>query len=216
MNTVNFGNYNSYLDFNLFLNSKEIEAPTIKNKSIELEAGDGELDYTEYFGGVKYNNRKLSFEFSTKEPQNNFLKIFSNLQNLLHGKKMKIVLDDDTDFYYYGRVSLNKYKSNGRIGKIAIEVDCEPYKYKKSVTLLSDILSVQKSILCANLRKAVVPKIIVSGACSIVFGNYTLVVDEASTIKDDNIVFVEGQNVIKVTPTSGSINVTIEYQERGL
>lgn len=215
MKSIYFDDYNSYSDFHLLLNSKEIEAPLVKNIDVELEGGDGKIDFTEYFGDVHYENRKLSFEFSTIEPQEDFMTIFSMLQNTLHGRRMKIVLDDDKDFYYYGRVEVDKWKSNKRIGKITINVDCEPYKYKKSVTIISDVVNIKKSILCVNLRKNVIPRITLSGKATVKFGNYSSSMNAGSN-RDTNIVFVKGQNVLTITPVSSPINVSIEYQERGL
>ncbi len=63
---------------------------------------------SESFGEIKYNNRQVSFEFSTIVDQSEFLNLFSEIQNALHGKKMKIILDDDAEFYYFGRVTVNE------------------------------------------------------------------------------------------------------------
>ena len=51
MNTVTFGEYNSYADLNLILSSKTIGSPSVKTSTIDLPGSDGELDFTEYFGG---------------------------------------------------------------------------------------------------------------------------------------------------------------------
>lgn len=36
----------------------------------------------------------------------------SNLSNYLHGKKMRIVMDADKTFYYWGRCTINKFKTD--------------------------------------------------------------------------------------------------------
>lgn len=215
MNNVNFDELNSYDNFGLILTQKTITAPSPKTTVVDIPGGDGSIDFTEYFGDINYNNRKLTFEFSTIVPKRDFLELFSKIQNTLHGKKMKVTLDDDPEYYYYGRITVDEWKSNKRIGKLTIEVDAEPYKYRKSVTTISDVISATKNIVCVNLRKSVVPKITVSAETTIKFGNYQIVVLSGS-ITDDNIVFKQGQNILTVTPVTGSISIVIEYQERGL
>lgn len=214
MNTIYFNELNSYEDLDLILTKKTIKAPSPKIITIDIPDGDGVLDYTEYFGEVKYNNGKITCEFSTKVPINEFQELFSKVKNKLHGKKMKVTLSEDTDYYYIGRITVDEFKSNKSIGELTVEIDTEPYKYKNAITIISDVVTSAKSIVCSNLKKSVVPTITLDGEANIVFGNYSTT--RNGTFKDDNILFLEGQNIIVVTPTSGTINITIEYQERGL
>ena len=130
MKGVTFGNLHSYRDLNLILAEKIISTPSPKTELIEIPGSDGVLDFTEFFDGVKYNNRKLSFEFSTLVQPSEFMTLFSTVQNALHGQKMMIYLDDDPDWYYIGRVNVSEWKSDKLHGKLTVECDCEPYKYK--------------------------------------------------------------------------------------
>lgn len=134
MNGVKFGDYHSYDDFSLILTSKTIGTPSPKTETIDIPGGDGVLDLTEFFGEVKYNNRPLSFEFSTKVPQAEFMDLFSRVQNALHGQKMNIILDDDSEWHYTGRITVSEWKAEKRIGKLTIDCDCEPYKTKPEKT----------------------------------------------------------------------------------
>lgn len=127
---ITFGNYHSYRDFGLILSEKTIGAPTPKTELIDIPGGDGVLDLTEFFGEVKYNNRTLTFEFSTKVPQAEFMPLFSRVQNALHGQKMHITLDEDPEWYYIGRLSVSEWKAEKRIGKLTVTADCEPFKYR--------------------------------------------------------------------------------------
>lgn len=130
MNGITFGGFHSYRDFSLILAQKTIGTPSPKTETIDIPGGDGVLDFTEFFGEVKYNNRQLSFDFSTLVRQEQFMTLFSTVQNALHGQKMKIVLDDDPECYYIGRITVNEWKADQNIGKLTIDCDCEPYKYK--------------------------------------------------------------------------------------
>lgn len=135
MKGVKFGGLHSCDEWGLILSEKELKSPDTKTYTVELEGGNGVLDFTEFFGAVKYENRKLTFKFI--KPQivpDGFLTLYSLVQDTLHGKKMQVILDDDPAYFYYGRVSVNEWKSNKGIGEIVIEVDAEPYKYKKDLT----------------------------------------------------------------------------------
>ena len=77
MNQIKFGTYKSYDDLYLICTKKTIGSPTVKESTVEVEGGDGVLDYTEYFGDVKYNNRQLKFEFESLVPQSQFPELYS-------------------------------------------------------------------------------------------------------------------------------------------
>ena len=131
MKGVKFGGLHSYDEWGLILTEKELKSPDIKTYTVELEGSNGVLDFTDFFGAVKYENRQLTFSFIKPNiTPDGFLELYSLVQNALHGKKMQVILDDDPAYFYYGRVSINDWKSNKGIGEIVIEVDAEPYKYK--------------------------------------------------------------------------------------
>ena len=130
MKGVTFGNLHSYRDLHLILAEKIIGTPSPKTELIDIPGSDGVLDFTEFFDGIKYNNRKLSFEFSTLVPQSEFMTLFSTVQNALHGQKMMIYLDDDPEWYYIGRINVSEWKSDKLHGKLTVDCDCEPYKYR--------------------------------------------------------------------------------------
>lgn len=212
MRGVKFNNFHSWDDFSLILSSKEIESPSAKTETIDLPGADGVLDVSEYFGEIKYNNRKITFEFSTIVPQSEFLTLFSDVQNALHGQKMNIVLDDDPDFYYVGRISIDKWKADKNIGQITVECDCEPYKYKKAKTILVATITDSETLICKNLKKSVIPIITLTADAQIICdtGIYNL---SAGTYTSAEFLFKAGANVLTV---NGNTTITIEYQEGGL
>ena len=150
MKGIMFGSYHSYRDFQLILGSKTIGTPSPKTETIDIPGGDGVLDLTDFFGETKYGNRKLSFEFSSMVIPSEFMSLFSRVQNALHGKKMTITLDDDSDWYYIGRISVSEWKADRNIGKLTIDCDCEPYKYKMQETVILQNLSGKNLFDCAN------------------------------------------------------------------
>ena len=215
MNAVIFNDLHSYNDFRLILTSKVIGKAEPKTEKIEVPCADGELDYTEYFGEVKYKNRSLSFEFSTIVSPKDFLALYSRLQNLLNGRKMKITLTDDAEYYYVGRVTVNEWASNKRIGKIVIDVDAEPYKLKQAKTVIHRTITESTVISCYNLRKRVIPEITASAEVFVELGRYSAASNEIIYGYED-IVFNAGENFLRVTPVVGVADITITYQEGSL
>lgn len=141
MKGITFGSYHSYKDLHLILKSKTIGSPAVKERKIEIEGADSDLDFTDFFGGVaKYENVRHRFDFSTIVPPGEFPSLFSEIKNKLHGKKMRIALDGDPLFYYMGRLHVSGFTNEKNIGFVSIEADCEPYKYAVANTVFSAAL----------------------------------------------------------------------------
>lgn len=210
MKGVSFDSLHSFREWGLILSEKEIGSPAIKESKVYIEGADGELDYTEAFCGVKFGNRTLKFEFqkanvSAKE----FLNLLSDIHDALYGRKMTVSLDDDSDWYYQGRCRVADFSHNGRIAKVLIEVDAEPYKLKKTATKQTEAVTDSADIVLTNSRKPVVPTITTDAAMQFVFMGNTFAAS-AGTFRIPEIQLEEGQNAVTVT---GSGTVTFEYRE---
>ena len=150
MKGITFGSLHSYRDLNLILSRKEMGSPVIKEKKIEIEGADSVLDLTDFFGEAKYDNVTHKFDFSTMVAASEFLSLFSTIKNALHGKKMRIILDDDPLFFYMGRLHVSKFTNEKNIGIISIEADCEPFKYKLNKTAILHSFSGKNLFNCIN------------------------------------------------------------------
>lgn len=210
MNGILFDNIHSYEDLDLYLSAKTIGSPAVKKKQIDIPGANGVSDFTEWFGAVYYGNRTLSFDFTTAVPRRNFPVVFSRVLNTLHGKKMRIVLWDDPNFYYVGRLDVDKFKADKVLGKIVVTADCEPYKYKLNPTVVKTTVSGSKTVKYANLSKRVSPKISTTGSVNITFKGSSYSLASGVDVVIPNIVFEEGENVLTFTGTS---TVTVTYQE---
>lgn len=215
MNGITFGNYHSYDDLHLILASKEIGAPTVKTMKIDVAGADGSLDLTDYFGEPKYGNVIHKFQFSTIGSQSEFPATFSAVKNALHGKKMRVILDDDSHFFYVGRLDVSSFTSSKGIGKINIEADCEPYKYKAAKTVVSRAVNGTETIVLTNSRKRAVPEVVIEAESSLNIGyqvgNVWDLGSGSYTLPE--LELVEGENAVTVTGTG---NITFTWQEAGL
>ena len=215
MQGIRFGNYHSFNDLRLILATKTIGTPSPKTETIDIPGGDGVLDLTEFFGETKYNNRTLTFEFSTMVPKSEFMTVFSAVQNALHGKRMAITLDEDPDWYYTGRISVSEWKAEKNIGKLTIDCDCEPYKKQTSPTVITRAIAGTETIILPNSRKRTVPEVVISSGTglNIAFGlgnvwdlgsgSYTL--PELELVEGDNPVTVTGTGTITFTYQQGKL-----------
>ena len=170
---------------------------------------------TDFFGGAKFENVTHKFQFSTIVPQAQFLSLFSRVKNALHGKKMRIILDDDPLFYYLGRVHTMGFTNDKNVGTVTIECDCEPFKYKLQPTSVSVTVNGTQAVTLTNGRKRAVPEVKIQTASSlnIVYqgsniwdlgsGSYTL----------PELELVEGENTVTVTGTG---TITFTWQEGDL
>jgi phage-related protein len=214
MKGITFGNIHSYRDLRLILESKEMGSPAVKVRKVDVEGADGALDYTDFFGEAKYENATHKFTFSTIVPQEEFLSQFSQVKNALHGRKVRIILDDDPTFFYLGRLSVSPFTSSKAVGKLTVEADCEPYKMKISPTVITKTISGSLTFNLPNSRKRVVPevKIAAESGLNIVYqvGNVWDLSSGTYTLPE--LELVEGNNTVTVTGT-GTISFTWQEGE---
>lgn len=211
MKGVTFGEKHSYSDFSLLLAKAELGAPETKIKKIEIEGADGALDLTDFFG-AKYENVAHRFDFVSIVPPSSFATMFSTIKNHLHGKKMRIVLDDDPSFYYFGRLSVSSFTSDRGIGHITVEADCDPYKYKLAKTTVTKAISGTEIVILTNARKHAVPKVTIQtdNSINIVFGVSNVWDLGIGSFTLPELELHEGDNAVTVTGTG---TITFEWQE---
>lgn len=213
MNGIIFGDYHSYNDLQLILSQKIIGTPLPKTETIEIPGGDGVLDLTEFHGETKFNNRTLTFEFSTIVPQSQFMELFSRVQDALHGKKMQIILEEDSEWYYVGRITVSEWKAEKSIGKLTIDCDCEPYKTNVTDTVVTtEVNGTEKTVILTNSKKIVVPTIDIIGEVNLTFNtNYYALTDGRYDLPA--VQLVNGDNAITL---NGTGTATFTYRKRGL
>lgn len=212
MKGVTFGSLHSYNDLGLILSSKEIGAPSVKVKKLDIEGADGSIDYTDFFGGPKYGEVNHKFTFTALVPRKDAMAHFAQVKNALHGQKMRIVLDDAPDYYYIGRLTVSSYTDERGIGKLTIDAVCAPWQYKAEKTVITRAIDGAETILLTNAKRRAVPLVTVAAESSlhIVYqttnvwdlgsGNYTL----------PDLELAEGENAVEVT---GAGTITFAWQE---
>ncbi len=121
----------TWRDWGLNLVSIYIPMPDPKNQIRDIPGGDGNIDLTEINGRPAYNDREgveLAFDLMDEDYKVWFMK-YSEFAKEIHGKKVKMVLDDELDHYYMVRLNLDGQKTNSVYGEITLSGTAEPFKY---------------------------------------------------------------------------------------
>lgn len=128
--------YNTWDKWHLIPSSRPvIVQPTAAYKYIDIPGRDGQLDTTDYLiGRPTYSNRTGSFEFIVQNGFGPWYERRTELAAFFNGKKMKVFLEDEPDYYYVGRFMFKDWKSEKDFSKVTIEYTVEPYRYYKTGT----------------------------------------------------------------------------------
>lgn len=197
-------------DYGMWLSETDIGVPAPKTNYIDIVGGDGSLDFTEAFGKVNYSNRQMTFKFSKdfySAKERDDFKGF--IINELDGLDATIVLEQDPDFEYRGRISLSFSRSKNVL-KIDMKVNANPYKLKRNKTVIS--VDGDGVVSLTNLKKHCVPTITTTAETKIIHNGIEINLSAGRAIVPEFELF-EGSNVFEVFSTG---ETTFEYQEGAL
>lgn len=218
---------NTYADFRLLIQELTIPKAEIKEEIEEIPGSSDILDYTETLAGdVNYNRRTIPIELKGIKNRKEYLNIHSKFQNLIHGKKVKMIFSQEPNFYWIGRVSVGDVNPLDFVRTISLEVTVDPYKYDLQSSAddwLWDPFSFENGIIneCKDLavsgtldvtiygrRKHVIPKIICDSEMTVTFNNTTYNLSSGTNEVLD-IEIIEGENVLTFV---GNGTVSIDYR----
>lgn len=104
--------------------------PPVKETYIDVPGADGALDYTEALTGTpRYGRRTGNWDFILENGWVEPLQFQSELLKYLHGKKHEIILTDQPDYFYTGRLTLDMNIGAKDFNSVRIKYNLEPYKY---------------------------------------------------------------------------------------
>ena len=128
-----FGEKHTYRDWGLLLKSRpEISPPTPKIKLIQVPGSSRVIDLTESLSGeVTYETRQIKAEFFTMDDRDRWPILYSNILTYMHGKSIRIIMDDDPNYFYTGRVTVGELMPDKRTATLTITAEVEPYKRER-------------------------------------------------------------------------------------
>lgn len=226
--SITLGTKNTWDDWHLIPTSRPVvNPPSVKTNMVEIPGGDGILDLTTALAGrTLYRNRTGSWEFYAENGFRDWATHFSNIMAYLHGQSMRVILEDDPNYYYEGRLAVNAWKSNKERSSIVIDYDLYPYKKEidginenwlwDTFNFETDVIRYYKDLPVKGSLKVVliggmmpsVPTIIVSNTgFSVGFLGKTYKLAKGINVIDE-IVMQNGENILTFT---GNGTLTIEY-----
>ena len=134
------GGKNTWDDWHLIPSSRPTVAqagPSVNYTEIPGRK-DGPINTSTYLtGAIIYGQRSGSFEFIVDNDHEYWETLRMRMAEYLHGKTMKMCLEDDPDYYYEGRFSLSAWTSESWNSKVTINYVVKPYKYSNKNSLKS-------------------------------------------------------------------------------
>ncbi len=131
-NAATLNGKHTFYDYGLYVTNNPVAPPEPKAQYIQIPGRNGDIDLTELLSGYTiYNNRIITLVLGGKKNPNHWNSFMSGFLNEIHGKKVKIVFDDDKDYYYIGRAVVKPdYARGNEIATFTVEINAEPYKYQ--------------------------------------------------------------------------------------
>lgn len=210
---ITFDDIHTFEDLNLILSvCPDMPPAKAKTNYIDIPGADGSIDLTEVHGEVKFSDRENKYTFTMMpNDSSTWEEKMTEVSGLLNGKRCKVILDKDEDYYWDARVSVDDFSSDKTLHQIVIAVKAFPYKYKQFVTKRTfGLTGTPTTVNLSNGRKSVCPVIECTNDNTIVtFGAATV---NLSAGKHEILDFQLKQGSNNVT-VSGSGTVTFTYQE---
>lgn len=129
--SITFGDKNTWDDWRLVPSSRPLfNPPAQKVKTLDIPGGDGVIDLSQALTGYPvYQNRTGSIEFIVMNDFKPWHIAYSDIMDYLHGQRMRAILEDDPEYFYEGRFTVNAWKSEKNWSRIVIDYDVGPYKW---------------------------------------------------------------------------------------
>ena len=112
-----------------------IAPPTPVTNFIDVPGAIGQLDMSEALTGYPlYGSREGSLSFivlNDYEGNQNWADRYANLCWHIHGKRLKMILEDDPGYFYEGRFTVDSWDTpnSNDFSKVTIGYTLDPYKY---------------------------------------------------------------------------------------
>lgn len=106
-----------------------IAAPGVSTNFVEIPGRDGAIDMSNFLiSRPVYGGRSGSWDFIVDNDHEYWETIRMKIMTFLHGKRFKIVLEDDPNWYWEGRFAVSDWNSESSNSRIQINYQIDTYK----------------------------------------------------------------------------------------
>lgn len=137
-----FAGTNTWDDWHLIPAERpSIASPGVATNFVSIPGRDGSIDMSTYLvNRPVYGDRSGSFDFYVDNDHEYWETIRMKIMHFLHGKRLKMVLEDDPGWYWEGRFSVESWKSEASNSRVSINYQVGPYKRRISSEGDTDII----------------------------------------------------------------------------
>lgn len=130
------GEKNTWDDWHIVPTSRPlVNVPELNEEYIEIAGSNGALDYTEAFTGKPtFKNRTGSWEFVVMNGYQDWSVLYNYFLDNVHGKTFDIVLEDEPEYVYHGRIKVNEWRSEEHWSKIVFDYVLNPFRHMASTS----------------------------------------------------------------------------------
>lgn len=214
---TDFGGVHSSRDLHLIQQAVDVKPATPKINLIDVPGADGSVDLTERPAGrITYNDRTITWTYALY-PGDDWHRKHRQVSNALNGRRCKITLDGDPDYYYEGRLSVSDYATDSVLRQITVEAVCAPYMMRRVETVIEEALATDAFIQISlpNEKKPVAPSVTVTTDTVLRWRGVNLNVP-AGTITSLDLILDEGENLLEARAQTEPGSITISYREGSL
>lgn len=129
--SITFNGINTWDTWHMAPKSRPfVAAPQVKTEYVDVPGADGALDYTEVLTGKpRYANRTGQWDFIIDNGYQNWYELYSSVLTKLHGRYFdEIILEDEPNYKWQGRLSVTGQFGNKDYSAITISYNLDPYK----------------------------------------------------------------------------------------
>lgn len=176
-------------------NMATVPQPDAKTYQAEIPGRDGLLDYTDAYGVVRYENRKVTIEAYEIGDITARMEHRRAICSDMHGKTCTLALTTLPGYTFTGRCSV-EYDEDGSETAYKLSFDCQPYMSAGERTFYANCAGGVDLVFMSG-DKPVKPRIEVPRRSIIVFNGQQYEV-EAGTWTFDGILFKRGRNEVYI------------------
>ena len=121
----------TFADYGLLPTSPPvIEPPEPKLYTVEIPGMNGVLDLSEALtGDVRFGMRTGIFTYQIYGTRSTWRQVYRTLLEDIHGQSCTVVLDEEPDVTYTGRVQITAFEPDGKAGKCIISLEGSFYPW---------------------------------------------------------------------------------------
>lgn len=120
----------TYNDWDLIPKTRfNVDPPEPKYLFEELQGSDAIIDLTTALTGyVCYKMRSCEIVFTILKDRASWSSVYSSILNFVQGEELKVIADEDTQWYWKGRFHISDWQTVQKTGEITLTGTVEPYK----------------------------------------------------------------------------------------